>query len=87
MCLKTDIVFYVTDITQWTKAHVTQWLMWTSTKYNLTDVDAGQFLGLDGAKLCQMTYEDMSKLVGAHNAHILCSYLAFLKKGIYIDLL
>ncbi|GFR82638.1 friend leukemia integration 1 transcription factor, partial [Elysia marginata] len=69
------------DITAWTAEHVQIWLRWTISQYGLTEVDTSLFEGMDGATLCEITWDDMAARVGAHNAQVLYGYLAFLKKG------
>ncbi|XP_005102874.2 uncharacterized protein LOC101863115 [Aplysia californica] len=69
------------DVSAWTTDHVKEWLQTGISEYNLTGLDIEQFSGVDGARLSQMSWEELYNLAGPDNVHVLYPYLNYLRKS------
>uniref|UniRef100_H2Z659 ETS domain-containing protein n=1 Tax=Ciona savignyi TaxID=51511 RepID=H2Z659_CIOSA len=64
----------------WTEEHVQEWVEWTITEYNLSDVDRAAFVNVNGRALCEMAKEHFHRITSAKNADVFMSHLNYLRR-------
>nr|XP_002125238.1 transcription factor protein isoform X1 [Ciona intestinalis]XP_026689800.1 transcription factor protein isoform X1 [Ciona intestinalis] len=77
---ETKRVIVPADPLVWTEEHVQEWVEWTITEYNLSDVDRSSFSNINGRALCEMTKEHFHRITSAKNADVFMSHLNYLRR-------